>query len=58
MGTVEPACHNGGDEELGSIGVLASIGHGQHTRLAVLEVEVLIYIEKRCQGKENKQMVM
>lgn len=43
MGTVEPACHNGGDKELGSIGVLASIGHGQHTRLAVLEVEVLIY---------------
>jgi hypothetical protein len=42
MGAVEPACHNGGDEELGSVGVLASIGHGQHTGLAVLDFEVLI----------------
>jgi len=32
----------GGDEELGSIGVSASIGHAEKTDLGVLQLEVLI----------------
>ena len=30
------------DEELGAVGVLAGVGHGQQTGLGVLELEVLI----------------
>lgn len=33
---------DGGDEELGAVGVLAGVGHGQETLLGVLELEVLI----------------
>jgi len=42
VGTVEPAGDNGGDEELRSVGVLASVGHAQQTRLGVLHLEVLV----------------
>lgn len=38
-----------GDEELGSIGVLSSVGHGEETRLAVLQLEVLVWIGGRVQ---------
>lgn len=31
-----------GDEELGAVGVLAGVGHGQETLLGVLELEVFI----------------
>lgn len=34
--------NNGGDEELGAIGVRSSVGHGQETLLGVLQLEVLI----------------
>lgn len=34
--------NDGGDEELGTVGVLASVGHGQLALLGVLELEVLI----------------
>lgn len=33
---------NGGDEELGAVGVATSVGHGEETLLGVLELEVLI----------------
>lgn len=31
-----------GDEELGAVGVLSSIGHAEHSLLGVLQLEVLI----------------
>lgn len=34
--------NDGGDEELRTVGVLASVGHGQLALLGVLELEVLI----------------
>jgi hypothetical protein len=43
---IEPRGHHGGDEELGSVGVFPSIGHGQNTRLCVLELKVLIWEEE------------
>ena len=33
---------NSGDEELGAVGVGASVGHGQQVGLGVLDLEVLI----------------
>ena len=39
---IEPRGDNGGDEELGAVGVGASVGHGQKTRAGVLVDEVLI----------------
>jgi len=39
---IEPGGDNGGDEELGAVGVGASVGHGQDTRLGVGSLEVLI----------------
>lgn len=40
---IQPWCHYGGNEELWSIGVFASIGHRQKTRLVVLQWEVFIF---------------
>jgi PIN domain nuclease of toxin-antitoxin system len=42
MGTIQPRGNDSGDEELRSVGVLAGVGHGEQTRLSVLQVEVLI----------------
>jgi len=39
---IEPAGDNGGDEELGSVGVLSGVGHGKETGLGVGELEVLV----------------
>jgi len=39
---IKPRSHHRGDEELGSVGVGPSIGHGQKARLSVLQLEVLI----------------
>jgi hypothetical protein len=39
---IEPRGDNGGDEELGAVGVATGVGHGQKTLLGVLELEVLI----------------
>jgi hypothetical protein len=39
---IQPRSDDGGDEELRAVGVGTSIGHGQQTRLGVLQVEVLI----------------
>lgn len=43
MFTIEPASYSGGDEELRSIGVLASIGHGKQTDFGVFELEVFVW---------------
>lgn len=39
---VQPRRHDRGDEELGAVGVLAGVGHGQQERAVVLELEVLV----------------
>jgi len=39
---VQPGSHDGGDEELRSIGIGTGVGHGKKKRFAVLEVKVLI----------------
>lgn len=39
---VQPAGLNSGDEELASVGVGASIGHGHDARSSVLQLEVLV----------------
>ena len=39
---VEPGGNDGGDEELGSVGVGAGVGHGEHEGLVVGELEVLV----------------
>jgi hypothetical protein len=39
---IEPRGDNGGDEELGAVGVTTSVGHGEKTLLGVLELEVLV----------------
>jgi hypothetical protein len=40
--SVEPRGLFGGDEELGSVGVLSGVGHGQPAGTEVLQLEVLI----------------
>jgi hypothetical protein len=40
--SIEPRARNGGDEELGSVGVGSSIGHREQSRLGVLVDKVLI----------------
>lgn len=40
--SVEPVTGHEGDEELGAVGVLASVGHGEEIGLGVLDLEVLI----------------
>ena len=40
--SVQPGGGDGGDEELGSVGVGSSVGHGKEERLAVSVLEVLI----------------
>lgn len=42
VSAVKPAGNDGGDEELGAVGVLAGVGHGEQTGLVVLQLEVLI----------------
>ena len=42
MPSIQPFCLLSGDEELRSVGVLASIGHGQPPTAIVLQLEVLI----------------
>jgi hypothetical protein len=42
VAAIEPAGDDGGDEELGAIGVGASVGHGEHVWLVVGELEVLV----------------
>jgi len=39
---IQPAGLNSSDEELASIGVGASVGHGHDTRASVLQLEVLV----------------
>lgn len=39
---VEPRSDDGGDEELGTIGVGTGIGHGKESRSSMLELEVLV----------------
>lgn len=42
MFAVQPAGHDGGDEELGAVGVFASVGHAEPAGAIVLQFEVLI----------------
>lgn len=39
---IKPRGIGGADEELGAVGVTASVGHGEGTKPTVLEVEVLV----------------
>lgn len=39
---VQPAGHHGGDEELGSVGIFASVGHAEPAGAVVLQLEVLV----------------
>lgn len=39
---IEPRGDDGGDEELGSVGARASVGHGQEEGAVVTELEVLV----------------
>lgn len=39
---LQPRGLDGGDEELRTVGVGSGVGHGQQSRLGVLELEVLI----------------
>lgn len=39
---IQPWSLNGGDEELGAIGVFASIGHAEPASAVVLQFEVLV----------------
>lgn len=45
--SVEPRGDNGGDEKLRAVRVRASVGHGEEVRLIVLELEVLIWKQRR-----------
>jgi len=40
--TVQPRGNDGGDEELGSVGVGSSVGHGEQEGLVVPQLEVLV----------------
>lgn len=40
--TIQPRGDDGGDEELGAVGVGASVGHGEKSRLGVAVLEVLV----------------
>jgi hypothetical protein len=42
VAAIEPRGDNGGDEELGAVGVGTSVGHGEETRASVLQGEVLV----------------
>jgi hypothetical protein len=42
MLAIEPTSDHRSDEELGPVGVGASIGHGQKARLLVLDMKVLV----------------
>jgi len=42
MLAVEPAGNNSRDEELGTVGVWASVGHGEEAGLVVFTLEVLV----------------
>jgi hypothetical protein len=39
---VQPGSLGGGEEELGAVGVGASVGHGENTSTGVLQDEVLV----------------
>jgi hypothetical protein len=42
VSAVQVGSGDGGDEKLGSVGVPASVGHGEESRLVVLQNEVLV----------------
>lgn len=42
VAAVEPGGDDGGDEELGAVGVGSGVGHGEHEGLLVGELEVLV----------------
>ena len=42
VSSIEPWGLNGGEEELGAVGVLASVGHREPASAVVLELEVLV----------------
>jgi hypothetical protein len=43
MFAIKPGSNSGGDEELRSIGVLSSIGHGKQPDFGVFDLEVFIW---------------
>lgn len=53
MTTIEPGGLDGGDKELGSVGVLSRIGHGKHAGASMLQLKVLILKSIRCRYKQT-----
>lgn len=42
VSVIEPSCLDSANEELASVGVTASVGHGENTGTGVLQLEVLV----------------
>jgi hypothetical protein len=56
--TVQPRGDDGGDEELGSVGVGSSVGHGEQEGLVVPELEVLVGELVSVDGLEDQYREM
>jgi hypothetical protein len=42
MFAIQPCGLDGAEEELGAVGVWSGVGHGEHARTSVCELEVLV----------------
>lgn len=58
MLAVQPGGLDGGNEELGSVSVLAGIGHGQKTRASVAKLKVLILEASTVDGLATGAVVV
>ena len=55
MFAVQPAARNSAKEELRTVGVGSSVGHGKDARSSVLELEVFVLWLDGQQGENRKQ---
>lgn len=58
MLTVQPGGDNGGDEELGTVGVGSSVGHGEEEGAIVLKLEVLVVELVSVDGDSSSSVVV